>query len=334
MNYATEKKAVDAKMKKLKRISFVVSVVSIIITLIFCAFVPPTTWKYHFHLPKIDARNTDELRMHFLDVGQGDCTLIELPDGKTLLIDGGKDESASTAVLRYLNALDVDVIDYLVLTHADADHCGGLTKVVENKQVSRAFLPKDSAPQNNEYAAFYKALTVQKECKVEYSSRAISLNGDGERAYTLSFLYPYSYEIEADGKNSERNEQSSVLWLDYQGVSALFTGDAPIETETLLMQDFDLGAMDKHVIKLDETEILKVSHHGSMDATSEAFLDFLNVKTAVISCGADNPYGHPTQEVLNRLNEREIATYRTDLQGSVVITVGASGTYEARTLGK
>ena len=125
-----------------------------------------------------------------------------------------------------------------------------------------------------------------------------------------------------------------MLWLDYQGVSTLFTGDAPEETETLLMQDFDLGALNKYGVKFDETEILKVSHHGSKYATSEEFLDCLNVETAVISCGENNPYEHPSKDVLKRLNEREIDTYRTDLQGSVVITVSPQGTYKVETLGK
>ncbi len=335
MSYATEKKAVEAKMKKIKRISFVVSVVSLIITLIFCAFVPPSTWKYHFHLPKIDARKTGELRMHFLDVGQGDCTVIELPDGKIMLIDGGDSGSSTTEVLRYLNALDVDVIDYLLLTHADDDHCGGLAEIVEEKQVRRAFLPDVSPSVNDKYAAFYRALTLQKDCELTYTSRAVSLNDNDECAYTLSFLYPYSYEVKDNGKtDGENNGQSSVLWLDYQGVSALFTGDAPAETETLLMQDFSLGALDNHRVKLDETEILKVSHHGSRYATSGDFLDFLNTKTAIISCGADNSYGHPTEEVLTRLSEREIATYRTDLQGNVMITVSPSGTYEVKSFEK
>ena len=154
MSYATEKKEIDKKMKKFKRITFAIAVVFNVAAVAFCVFFPPSTWKYHFHLPDIKVRGADELRVHFLDVGQGDCAIVELPDDKIMLIDGGKDETASTAALRYLNALEVDVIDYLVLTHADADHCGGLAEIVENKQVKHAFLPNVVATVNKEYAAF------------------------------------------------------------------------------------------------------------------------------------------------------------------------------------
>ena len=335
MSYATEKKEIDKKMKKIKRMSFVIAAVVNVALLVFCAFVPPKTWKYHFHLPKITAREEGEMRIHFLDVGQGDCTIIELPDDKIMLIDGGKDDKSATTALRYLNALDVDVIDYLVLTHADSDHMGGLVEIVKNKRVNQAFLPSVSPTVNNEYATLYKALTDLGDCKIEYSTRTISLDGEGEHSYVLSFLYPYSYVAEDGVKTDEENNaNSSVLWLDYQGVSTLFAGDAPTETEMLLMQDFYLGAFDRRGIQLDETEILKVAHHGSKYSTDGDFLNFLNVKTAVISCGEGNPYDHPSKEVLDCLGEREIATYRTDLQGGIVITVSEQGAYEVETLGK
>ena len=109
---------------------------------------------------------------------------------------------------------------------------------------------------------------------------------------------------------------------------------APKEIEQLLMRDDNLGLFDKDGIALKSTEILKVAHHGSANSTSEEFLRHLGVETAVISCGVDNEYDHPSTQVKNALGAVGAATYRTDTQGSVVVTVKADGTYAVQTLGK
>lgn len=336
MNYAGERKNTEKKIKRIKRICFFVVIFLIVIVSVFCVYVPVSTWKYYFRLPNISKRGAGELRIHFIDVGQGDCIFLELPDGKTMLIDGGNGDSGNTtAILRYLNALEIETIDYLLLTHADSDHCGGLTKVLENKQINRAFLPKADTTVNKKYAEFYNELLQEEDCTWEYSSRSISLNGTGEWKYTLSFLYPYTYDVEkAEQTESKNNELSAVVWLDYQGVSALFTGDAPLETEELLCRDFQLGIFENRGIDLDDTEIVKVSHHGSMYATSEDLLGILQPETAVISCGEKNDYGHPAKEVLDRLKTCGAQTYRTDTQGNIMITATQKGEYTVSVQGK
>ena len=160
MSYQAEKRKIEEKLKRIKTAVLCVVLVALFFLCVFSAFVPPDTWKYHVGKPSISKRSEGELRIHFLDVGQGDCTLIELPDGKVVLIDGGDGrESTEMSVMRYLNALDIDTIDHLILTHADADHCGSLAKIVEHKKILNAYLPTTETQYTcAEYKAFYNEL--------------------------------------------------------------------------------------------------------------------------------------------------------------------------------
>ena len=334
MGYAAEKQKVNTLRKKVVCVVALIVFVILLTLCIISAFVPTATWKYYFRRPKIDKRADGDLRVHFIDVGQGDCTLLELPDGKIMLIDGG-DGSGKTenAVMRYLNALKIDTIDYLVSTHADADHCGPLDTVLKYKEVVKVFLPKTAAEVNPEYARFYKQLN-KTGCAVQYSSRKIDLGvSESKTPYTLRFLHPYSQDISGEASDiNDNNAESAVLWLDYHGTSILFTGDAPHEVEEKLMRDEELGVLSALGVQLIDTEILKVAHHGSDSATSEEFLNALQVKTAVISCGEDNEYGHPSIAVNHALSTVGADVYRTDTQGNVIATLHADGSYEMQTL--
>lgn len=324
MGYLAEKRIAEHKWKRAKRIVLLVVAVLLVALCIFSAFVPPNTWKYYLHMPNVGERKRGEMRVHFVDVGQGDSIIVELPDDKILVIDGGSERTSATdSLMRYLNALKIDTIDFLVVTHTDADHCGGLDTVVELKTVERAFLPVDEYTDNVEYAALYGALR-QNGVAIELSSRSSLIESD---LYTLACLYPHSY-AEMNGSN----EDSAVVWLDYKGVSVLFTGDADFNTEEILLRDAKLGAFEPLKVRLDETEILKVSHHGSNDATSKEFVEYLGVETAVISCGLGNAYNHPSAELLERLKDCEVR--RTDKDGSIVVTALESGEYKVRALGK
>lgn len=326
MGYEAEKKKIERRIKILKMLAlfFVIAVVGALS--LFSLWHPAETWKYSFSLPETETRQAGEMRVHFLDVGQGDCEIVELPDGKILLIDGGADDESATRIMRYLNALKVDTIDYLLITHADSDHCGGLQKVVKYKEVKRAFLPLADVEENEAYAAVYAEI-LAKGCEWQYSARSINLSADGEFPYTLRFLYPYTLQTETSTNN---NENSAVVWLDYLGASILFTGDAPTSTEEKLMRDHRLGLLHES-IELSQTELLKVAHHGSSDSTSLSFLEYLNVKQAVISCGKDNAYGHPMQEVLSALTLQGAEIYRTDERGNLVWTVSQTGDYAFET---
>ncbi len=330
MGFRALKIKAEERTKIVKRIVLCVVALLVLVLVIFSVIVPPASWKYHFSKPKVGKRNAGDLRIHFLDVGQGDCTLIELPDGKVMLIDGGDGKSGTKKqVLRYLNALDIDVIDYLVVTHTDKDHCGALDEVFRYKKVVNAYLPHTYDTEDVEYAETYAA-AIEEECTIYPFSRKLNLSRltDTETPYTLRFLYPYSPPAEGG-----YSKESCVLWLDYMGHSALFCGDAPSAVEEVLLRDDRLGTYALQGVTLSETEILKVAHHGSANSTSQEFLDYLGVETAIISCGEDNSYGHPSMEVCERLAAAEIDVYRTDLDGHVILTIGQEEGYAVRTLG-
>lgn len=342
MGYRADKEKVEHKFKLLKRVSLGILLLCLVGLSIFSAFVPPATWKYYVGLPSVGKRKDGEARIHFIDVGQGDCSLLELPDGKVMLIDGGDYQtSTQKSILRYLNALKIDVIDYLVITHADEDHCGSLDVVLKHKKVLNAYLPPTFPMEGSEYKEAYEAITKEK-CRVFYASRATKyLDGEYKGyTYALSFLSPYSTDVEEGlqkGENAhdeeETNELSSVLYFDYQGIGAIFTGDISAEIEAnLIRDDKEWDVFDMRNFDLSSTEILKVAHHGSKNSTSKAWLEHLHVKTAVISCGKGNPYGHPTQDTLSRLTAAGVDIWRTDIDGHVMITIKKSGTYSVKSV--
>ena len=327
MGYRAEKEKIEKKIRAIKMVVLCVVLVAVIGLCVFSAICPPATWKYRVKKPKIAKRADGEMRIHFLDVGQGDCTLIELPDGKVALIDGG-DTSSRTAetILRYLNALKIKTIDYLVVSHPNRDHVGSLKTVVEQKKVLNAYLPATN-PKNEHatYAGFYQEL-LEEDCNLTYSARGVNVSGNG---YTFSFLYPYVENVD-DADNYDG--ASSVLWLDYMGMSAIFMGDETSETEEALIRDDGLGLFDNLGVDLQSTEILKVGHHGSDSSTSLEFLQYLHVKTAVISCGKNNAYNHPADSVLDNISLAGAEVYRTDVNGTVMISIKNGGGYGLETI--
>ena len=325
MNYAKERDRANKKKLKAKIIAFIIVAVVLFAVSVVSWFVPMEAWKYYVSLPHIPKRVDGSLRIHYIDVGQGDATLVEFPDGKTLLIDGGDDlESHKTTLIRYMNALKVDSLDYLVVTHADADHVGGLDAVIRHKDIKTVLLPE----QMEESAQYNEVLTAlsKKTCEIQKVRRTCLENG----AYTLSILYPCA-SVETEVKDD--NECSAVVWLEYQGVGALFMGDAPDSVEDVLVDEDKHGLLREFTPTLRGTEILKVAHHGADSSTGEAFVEYLQPKTAVVSCGKNNAYGHPGEKTLQTLTDREITVYRTDEQGHIVITIEKdSTTYTVQTI--
>ena len=334
MGYAAEKKKAERKWNKLKLILLVCTLSAVFVGAVLSFFLPSWSWKYRVCLPDVDKRADGELRVNFLDVGQGDATLIELPDGKIALIDGGNGDTATEyALMRYLYALRIDTIDYLIVTHADEDHCGGLDVVLKGLTVKNAYIPLSSAHANKEYEEFYEALTKEENCQVAYAKNGLKMRGEN---YEFVFLYPFANEVETaiDGNRNfdeDANAYSAVVWLEYNGVGALFTGDLPARQEERLLQAQTLGLLP---VDISNTEIIKTGHHGSNDSTSAELLTAIGVKTAVISCG-ENAYGHPDERLLQRLQTAGVEIYRTDTQGSIVISVQKDSTgYATRALGK
>lgn len=237
----------------------------------------------------------DGLYVHFIDVGQGDCALVSC-GGEYMLIDGST-VSAGDTIVSYLTDLGVQRLDYIVCTHAHADHCGGLDKAAEVFGADTVFVSPYPGSSKT-YDIFLENLdSLGIDTTVPTLGESFSL---GEA--TFKFIGP----LEDYG---DANSNSLVLRLEYGNTGFLFTGDMEQEAEKDLIES---GAKLK-------SEVLKVGHHGSRTSSSYRFLYEVEPRIAVISCGEDNSYGHPHEEAMSRLSDADAAVYRTDTQGSIVI---------------
>lgn len=240
------------------------------------------------------------LAVHFVDVGQGDGILV-LQDGKSMLIDTGDLKSAVTEkLISYIRSCGVKKLDYLVLTHPDADHIGGAPQII------RAFSPEYCIlPDVNKSTKIYTdTLTALTEMNVK-AKRPVP--GDSYALGEADFcvLAPLSE------KYTDWNDYSVVLRLSFGSRSVLFTGDAEKTSER---------EMTEHYSRTDlQADVLKVGHHGSRTSTTDAFLALVRPSYAVISCGEGNSYNHPHEETLTRLSQAGVRVYRTDQCGTVVL---------------
>ncbi|EHL19164.1 hypothetical protein HMPREF9628_01721 [Peptoanaerobacter stomatis] len=250
------------------------------------------------------------LQVHFIDVGQGDSTLIITPDKKTVLIDAG-DEQHSSRTTGYIKSQGIDKLDLVIATHPDADHIGGMDKVIKNFDIGMFSMPLVS-----------KDTKQYKEIKQELKNKKLKnkplYTGDG-----LSVGKDVKLQILSPQKNktySDTNEYSIVARLSYKEVSFLFMADATMENEIAIINDFDDISSD----------VLKLGHHGSSTSTSDYFLGKVNPSIGVISCGKNNKYGHPHKEVMNLLEKYNIMIFRTDKQGSIVLKSDGYKIYSRR----
>ena len=339
MSYRTDKEERKKISKRKAVIWLCVTAVLLTAFFVFASFYPPETWKYYVRTPEISKRRDGELRLHFLDVGQGDCTLIELPDGKILIVDGGNGtEETSAKILRYLNALEIKTIDFMVLTHSDSDHAGSLDKILKNKLVKKVYYPKiDDFSINPEFAEFCSALQ-KSGAEKEYSEVGKVISSTGKYPYRIVFLSPsatsnpngeYGKVNTGDYTDGAINDTSAVLLIEYANRRALLMGDSSTTVEEKLMRADEKGVWNTDALAdlQLKADVLKVAHHGSSTASSEKFLQYIGVRTAVISCGKNNLYGHPETEVLHRLNAVKAEILRTDLHGDILITFNDKGAY-------
>ena len=237
------------------------------------------------------------LKVHYINVWQGDATFIELPDGKTILIDGGEREYGRS-VVNYIRNLNYAKIDYLFATHPHSDHIGGLTEVVNSFNIGDIYMPNVT----NDTSSYYDLLSAikNKNKKIKTAKAGNMVFDEGD--LSLQILAPISSEYE------EINNYSIVLKLVYKEKSFLFMADAEYDSEMELLKNSDIKA-----------DVLKVGHHGSNSSTNYNFLKKVDPSIAVISVGEGNDYGLPKEKILNKLKDRNIEIYRTDLNGTIVI---------------
>lgn len=232
----------------------------------------------------------------YVNVGQGDASIIELPDGKTMVIDAGPSGSAST-ISTILKADNRQKIDYLIATHPDADHIGGMSDLIKDTDVKSIWAP--NATNNTE--AFKTLLeTIQNKGLAITPAKAgttIAKTDD----YSIEILWP-----KKDAKFDDTNSYSVIIKLTVGKKIFLFTGDAPIDA----INEAVTGPVD----------VLKVSHHGSDTGTNAALAKKLHPKVAIISYAINNNYGHPMQSVLDALNEAGSIVWGTGADGTITVT--------------
>ncbi|MDQ3473739.1 MAG: MBL fold metallo-hydrolase [Acidobacteriota bacterium] len=283
-----------------------------------------------------------ELQVHVLDVGpiNGDSILIISPTGTTVLVDAG-DTGKGKVVLEALQRYKVQQIDYFIATHPHPDHIGGADEVIKASKVLNVIdngleptMPAsltsqakptpapaakqqqgkkkiDRRPASVKFFDEYKEAVLQSGARYEKAQVGKTLDlGGGARLTILAPTMPLFTKEQMKGGGNEPNANSIVARLDYGSFSFLLPGDAEEQTEhRQLTKDLNLRA-----------DILKVSHHGSKYASAADYLERVNPKVAIISCGEWNRYGHPAQAVLDRFKAADIKVYRTDLQGEITIT--------------
>lgn len=359
------KKAYKANPK-----AFIISIVAIVLVIAIATavvyFAFPDTWdkivsmivKDNQHLGL--ARGDGELLVHMLDVGQGDCIYIQLPDGKDMVIDCANyndDGEYEKKTFDYLDKyIEDDTVEYLMLTHCDSDHVYFMDELLERYQVEKLFMPnvlaapgttsKDKKALQDQidaldtsrftdkdtvgtitYAEFFIAALTEPDCEivlnVDPDANTNSLIIE-ETTYRLVFYCPTQEYYDDYGLNTaeRKNAISPIGILEYNNRKIMLTGDSNEINEPLVMAR--TGKID--------CDVLKVGHHGSETSTSNAFLDEYTFEYAIISCNSyGNKFNHPRQATLDRLKSHNIEVYRTDNNGNIVVSVDKDGNLKITT---
>lgn len=352
------KKAYKANPK-----AFIISIVAIVLVIAIATavvyFAFPDTWDKIVSMIVKDnqhsglARGDGELLVHMLDVGQGDCIYIQLPDGKDMVIDCANyndDGEYEKKTFDYLDKyIEDDTVEYLMLTHCDSDHVYFMDELLERYQVEKLFMPnvlaapgttsKDKKALQDQidaldtsrftdkdtvgtitYAEFFIAALTEPDCEIvlnvdpDANTNSIIIE---ETTYRLVFYCPTQEYYDDFGLNTaeRKNAISPIGILEYNNRKIMLTGDSNEINEPLVMAR--TGKID--------CDVLKVGHHGSETSTTGDFLDEYTFEYAIISCKYNTSYYHPRQETLNRLKNRNIAVYRTDNNGNIVLTIDKNG---------
>ena len=245
--------------------------------------------------PSATTQTSANVTIKFIDVGQGEAILIALPE-KTVLIDAGPTGSAPK-IAQVLQELGRNKIDYLVATHPDEDHIGGMADVISSTQIGTIYAPNKT----NNTATYRKFLTAIQNNNLQITLAEAGTIIDQTDAYKLEILWPTK-----DANFPDTNDYSIIIKLTVGNKTFLFTGDAP--TNAIL------NSNPGHI------DVLKVSHHGSRTGTTEVLIHKLSPTYAVLSYAVDNSYGHPMQSVLNALHKHSVEVWGTGANGTITIT--------------
>lgn|SRR5690625_432686 len=244
----------------------------------------------------VNSEEDSLMKVHFIDVGQGDSILVQTPGKKNILIDGGSPK-AGQKVVAYLNNLQIKKLDLLIATHPDIDHIGGLPHVMKSIKVNKII---DSGKFYTT-KTYFKYMNQIKQDKIPLKT-AIK----GEHIYidpSLQIKVLNTYE-----RRKNNNQSSIVLKITYDDIDFLLMGDVEKEQEKELGEEFHL-----------EADIVKIAHHGSRTSSSLKFLEEVNPKIALITYSKKNKYGHPVQRVIENLNNINALIYSTAVFGDIII---------------
>lgn len=276
--------------RKLRMITLLLS--ALIIILAVC--------KQNYCLEKADISpvREGELKVHFIDVGQGDCILIQ-SDGENMLLDAGSNDDA-VGIINYLNKLGVKKLDYVIGTHGHEDHIGSLDAVIYNFGIGTLFMPKQKY-NSRSYQEVLEAAKIQ-GVKIEHPKYL--------EKYRLGYG-KFVFVTPNEGKDyPDLNDSSLGIRITNGTHSFLLCGDISKEMEAQMVRE-------RIYLKSD---VLKLNHHGSSDTNSKEFLEWVSPGYAVISCEWNNDFGHPHKSVMKRLKAHGIKFFRTDEQGTIVFT--------------
>lgn len=275
-------------MNRLNKFHYFLTIILIFLIVVFsCSITKLNTEKI----------NVAGITVHYIDVGQGDSELIQV-NGKNLLIDSGPKESKRQFSI-YLNSLKLKKLDYIIATHPHEDHIGNMSDVINKYEIGNFIAPKITTDTNT-FNNMVNAL-ISKKLKIIPAAPTVRLDlGEGVKCEILSPLQSSYVGL---------NNYSVVLKITYGKTKFLFMGDAEgLNEKEILANDSDVSC-----------DVLKLGHHGSTTSSTKEFLDKSLPTMAVISCGKMNIYGHPNKGTLDKLKGKNIETFRTDIDGTVIL---------------
>ena len=252
------------------------------------------------------------LEFDFIDVGQGDCSLILTPKHKSILIDGGNNidfDNGQKTILPILINKHIKQIDYLIISHFDSDHVGGLFTILKEYKVKQVIISKQAQYSDN-FKLFMQIIN-NKQIQTTIVDKGTKI--DVEKNIYIDFLWPNEKNIIDENC---LNNNSIVCKLYFGKTSILFTGDIEKEAEQQLIQQANKNL---------ESTILKVAHHGSNSSTISNFVKAVSPQIAVIGVGKNNKFGHPNDEIISRLEKSGVKIFRTDQMGEIIIKIDNNG---------
>lgn len=360
----------NKREKELQKFVACLVVIIIITVIILAVFYVSNGYKFDFGFLKKESEsvsvnysevdNVRDLKVYFIDIGQGDCIFIELPDGKNMLIDTGEKRNAGKAKIdKYLRDEKGNkvTIDYCVATHPDSDHIGLMPYVYEQYDVLKSYRPYVYSENKSASALPYelnKGIKIKNSSNIYYdyitnvnaeqtyweffkddSDFSNGFTGkDGEiYEYTVNFVMPYADNLNDYQYFTTPNDFSAVIMLEYADRKILFTGDIEYETGKKGAEQSFIREFSTSNPAMVDCDVLKVAHHGSDSSTSPEFLSLVKPEHSVISCGLSNKHRHPLKSTLDNLVKCGSDIYRTDLQGTIILTIDSKGimTFEKQT---